>query len=270
MNILFIDDQPEIREQAKKFLEKEEKKFKVFTGRSAEAGMEVLENREIDVIVSDYRMPEKDGLDFLRKLRNRGIEIPFILLTGVGGRGVAEKASAIGGDHFLLKGTDPKNTYKILADYIKNAYTERKEKVETSNEEEEPEKTTIKILFVDDEPALTEQAKIFLEKENHNLKVITANSADKGFKKLDKEDFDAVVSDYKMPEVDGLEFLRVLRDEGNDIPFIIFTGKGGRDVALQAMKLEGNHLVLKGDDPKSRYNTLAEKIVEIVERQKSK
>lgn len=54
-------------------------------------------------------------------------------------------------------------------------------------------------------------------------------------KTLQKGHFDVVVSDYKMPGMNGLEFLEVLRRERYDLPFILFTGKGEEKVAMEAL-----------------------------------
>lgn len=94
------------------------------------------------------------------------------------------------------------------------------------------------VLCVDDEPDILEQAKIFLEKEVDGLDVETATSAGEALNLLEEKDFDAVVSDYRMPEMDGLEFLEVVREErDSDIPFTIFTGKGREEVAMEALNL---------------------------------
>ena len=81
------------------------------------------------------------------------------------------------------------------------------------------------ILLVDDENSLLEQSKIFLEKENGNLSVDTAISAREGLSKFSENNYDVIVSDYQMPEMDGLDFLKEIREvRDSDIPFIIFTG----------------------------------------------
>ncbi len=119
----------------------------------------------------------------------------------------------------------------------------------------------MKILMVDDERMLLEQAKIFLEKRNEEFEIEPATSAEKALKKLEEEDYDVVVSDYQMPEMDGLEFLEELREEReNDIPFIMFTGKGREEVAMKALNLGADRYLQKGGDPKSQYGVLAQAI----------
>ncbi len=82
----------------------------------------------------------------------------------------------------------------------------------------------MKVLLVDDEPDFAEQAKLFLEKGNAQFEIDTAISADKALKMLNDSKFDAIVSDYQMPKMDGLEFMDVVREEkGSKITFICLT-----------------------------------------------
>lgn len=129
----------------------------------------------------------------------------------------------------------------------------------------------LKILLVDDEPDLLNQAKVFLEREGNGLEIETALSAEKGLEKLDESDFDAIVSDYQMPETDGLEFLETLRkDWESDIPFIVFTGKGREEVAIEALNLGADRYLQKGGDPKSQYGVLSQAIEQEVRHWRGK
>ncbi len=128
----------------------------------------------------------------------------------------------------------------------------------------------MKILLVDDEEGILEQAKIFLEKEINDLKVETVCSVKDGLEKLEKRKFDAVVSDYQMPGTDGLELLEILREEKNDdIPFIMFTGKSREEVAIEALNLGANRYLQKGGDPNSQYGVLAQAIEQEVQHWKT-
>ncbi len=128
----------------------------------------------------------------------------------------------------------------------------------------------MKILFVDDEAAIREQAKVFLEDIFGVLDVTTIDSPIHALDILQDEYFSAVVSDYQMPIMDGLDFLKKLRKQGKNIPFIIFTGKGREEVAMQALNLGADGYVQKGTDVRSQYVLLAQTIKQAVERQEAR
>lgn len=122
----------------------------------------------------------------------------------------------------------------------------------------------MKVLLVDDEIPFLKQAQIFLEKENDRLDIETSTSAIEALNSLEDEDYDAIVSDYKMPKMNGIEFLETLRKENNDIPFIILTGKGHEEAAMRALNLGANHYLMKEGDPKSLHKALSQVITQEV------
>jgi len=127
------------------------------------------------------------------------------------------------------------------------------------------EKPKIHVLHVDDEPALLKVAKQCLEMQGP-FQVDTASSVEEALAKLEKEQYDAVVSDYQMSGKDGLEFLRELRQKGIGIPFVIFTGKGKEEVAVKAWNLGADHYVNKNGDPEIVYCELAHCLQSSVEK----
>ncbi|MFA4848553.1 MAG: PAS domain S-box protein [Methanoregula sp.] len=116
-----------------------------------------------------------------------------------------------------------------------------------------------RILYVDDEPDLLEIAKIFLEHDGE-ITVDTRNSAIPALPLLDSRQHDAVISDYQMPDMDGIEFLKKVRASGNNIPFILFTGKGREEVVIQALNEGADFYLQKGGDPDSQFAELSNKI----------
>ncbi len=127
------------------------------------------------------------------------------------------------------------------------------------------------VLFVDDDRDLLTQAKIYIEKKNEELELETAVSVDKALSKLDEKDFDVIVSDYQMPKKDGLEFLKIFReDKREDIPFIMFTGKGREEVAMEALNLGANRYLKKGGEMSSQYDLLVDAIRQEVNHHKTK
>ena len=95
-------------------------------------------------------------------------------------------------------------------------------------------KDSLHILHVDDDVCLLEVSKQILSDEN-NFEIEDVTSVDEAFKKMEKQNFDAVISDNEMPLKNGLEFLKELRAQKSGIPFILFTGKGREDVVVKAL-----------------------------------
>ena len=121
----------------------------------------------------------------------------------------------------------------------------------------------INILLVDDDRDLLELSKIFLEMENPSFRITTVNSAQEAIQILGTHPFDVIVSDYQMPNLNGLEFLKILRQEHqSETPFIIFTGRGREEVAIQALNLGVNRYIQKGGEPKSQFGILAKAIID--------
>ncbi len=127
----------------------------------------------------------------------------------------------------------------------------------------------IKILLVDDEETLLEVSKIYLKKMNERYSIITTDSAIKALEIIKKEEFDVIISDYRMPKMNGLEFLSALREDGNEIPFIIFTGKGREEVAIQALNLGADFYLQKGGETTSQFHELENLIDNLFEKKQT-
>ena len=118
---------------------------------------------------------------------------------------------------------------------------------------------TITVLLVDDEPASLEIVKSFLEAEG-DLVITAVESAQKAFDLVHANRFEMIVSDYAMPDNDGIELLKAIRREGNKTPFILFTGKGDEEVAIEALNSGADFYLRKGGNPESECNALANTI----------
>ncbi|TFG08270.1 response regulator [Candidatus Thorarchaeota archaeon] len=123
----------------------------------------------------------------------------------------------------------------------------------------------MRILHVDDEQDFLEIAKVFLRKENDRFEITSTTSAREALNLLQEGDYDIVVADYAMPEMDGLELLEAIRKE-TDIPFILFTGKSREEVAINALNLGADRYLQKSHDIRTQYQMLAKVIAQEAER----
>ena len=129
-------------------------------------------------------------------------------------------------------------------------------------------KNLVRVLHVDDDLCFLEVSKQILLMER-GFEVDNALSVDEAFKKMQSQVFDAIVSDYEMPQKNGLDFLKELREKGNEIPFILFTGKGREDVAVKALNLGADRYLNKNGSPEAYYCELVHAINNTVDRKKS-
>ena len=130
------------------------------------------------------------------------------------------------------------------------------------------EETLIRVLYVDNEAGLLKVAKPILEM-HAPFHVETASSVEEAMEKMEEKTFDVIVSDYIMPGKDGLEFLKELRESRNNIPFIIFTGKGREIVAIKALNLGADQYINKIGKPEAVYSELAHGILTVVKGKKA-
>ncbi|MFA5414330.1 MAG: response regulator [Methanoregula sp.] len=126
----------------------------------------------------------------------------------------------------------------------------------------------IHVLLVDDEPSLLELCKLYIEHPLY-MKVTTAESAADALEKIRKMTFDAIVSDYQMPEIDGITFLKMIRETYTLLPFILFTGKGREEVVIDAINNGATFYVQKGGETKVQYAELSHKIRRAVDHYRS-
>ena len=130
------------------------------------------------------------------------------------------------------------------------------------------EKKKIRILHADDDPEFLAVAKQCLEEQNQ-FQVDTALSAEEALEKLRNSEYDAIVADYHMPGKNGLELLKELRQEGKNVPFILFTCKSKEEVAIEAVNSGVEQYIDKQGNAETTYEILKQSICNAVKRQRT-
>lgn len=121
----------------------------------------------------------------------------------------------------------------------------------------------ISILYVDDKIEFLDLVKLFMAKKG-DFSINTCQSPFEALKAISTNKYDVIVSDYYMPGMDGLAFLRTIRDRGCKTPFIMCTGFGGDSEKDEALRAGADCYIIKGCDPGIFFETLSRAVITTV------
>ena len=115
LKILVVDDEPKVRRGVSRLIEAFPEKYELLGAcASAKDVIEFLGQRVPDVILTDIRMPNQDGLELINHLKHRYHNLDFIILSGYGDFEYAKKALQYQVYDFLLKPLKPQELYGAL------------------------------------------------------------------------------------------------------------------------------------------------------------
>ena len=114
----------------------------------------------------------------------------------------------------------------------------------------------IKVLLIEDEESIRRVMSRILKEENDQYQVTEAEDGKQGLDLLFKRQFDLVLCDIKMPKMDGIEVLKKANDKMLGIPFIMLTGHGNIETAVEAMKLGAYDFISKPPDLNRLLNSV--------------
>jgi DNA-binding response OmpR family regulator len=121
------------------------------------------------------------------------------------------------------------------------------------------------VLIIDDQQDLLDITRLFLERFGE-MSVDTAKSAKEALAKMKDRIFDALVVDFDLPDISGIEFLKIVRAKGDTTPIIIFTGVGRENAAIEALNNGADFFLKKGEDPHAQFRNMVHMINQAVER----
>ena len=125
----------------------------------------------------------------------------------------------------------------------------------------------ISLLMADDEEELLDLAGHFIT-GTEGIELSTSLTGARALEMHRARPSDAIVFDLNMPDIGGIEFLKLLRDSGDTTPFIILTGKGSEQGAMEALNLGATFYLTKGGDPAALFAELARMVVFAVKNQR--
>jgi PAS domain S-box-containing protein len=125
----------------------------------------------------------------------------------------------------------------------------------------------IRVLHIDDDKEQLDMLQLFFEATDQPIDVTSTTETNEVLNLIQEKKYDCIISDYKMPEMTGIELAKKIREK-TDIPIILYTGQGSEEVAEAAFSIGVNDYVRKELQP-SHYSVLAKRVIETAQKKRT-
>lgn len=243
MRILYVEDNPRDADLAIRQLLKAAPDFRLESAATlaeAAARLERLDAEPLDLVLTDVRLPDGDGLALLKQIRDRALSLAVVVITGTGDEETAVAALKAGADDYVTKRKDYLGRLPLVLESALRHY--RASAVRRSR--------TLRVLYAERDPKDVDLTRRHFARHAGHIHVDAVSTGPEALQSLQAADgsagYDVLLLDYRLPGLDALELLKELRLVRKlDTPVVLVTGQGSEEVALQATKLGAYGYVVK-------------------------
>lgn len=200
----------------------------IFSATNGVKALEVLKTNSIDLILSDWDMPEMGGLEFLKTLNEETSlkGTPFIFLTAHADEDKNREAMAYGAVDYIVQPSSPGNLEENIEVILKRGIRN--------------------ILIVEDSDLQREISIAQLQQIGFE-KITGAANGNEAIEYLENNPVDFILSDWDMPEMNGLELLKKVKENPSlkNIPFLILTAHNDPEKNQEALNLGALDYIVK-------------------------
>ena len=263
LRVLLIDDDEEDHDLLRELVsEIPDVAIELICEQDYDSALKTLIDADVQVCLVDFRIGKESGVDFVRKLKRIGCDIPMIILTGTEGRVVDHEALAAGAANFLDKaGLTPEHLSRVLryatsqkhSRGIRDGLQDGPSLIESSPPPSSGKRghahgDAMRVLLIeDDEDDYLLTGELLKEVFGRHLQLDWFQSWREGLEQVFEARHDVVIVDYRLGERNGLELVREAVHLGCAMPFIVLTGEGNREIDLEAMRAGATDYLVKGE-----------------------
>jgi len=211
-HILVVDDSSMMRKALQAILAP--LKLKVTEAADGQAGLDLVPDNRFDLIVTDVNMPNMNGVDFCRRLKNnpstRGI--PVVMVSSFDSDADIDKGFQVGAAAYVSKKEAQSNLLDIIRNIISKSDLHRGQT----------------IMVVDDSRTIRKIVEKGLAQAG--FQVVTAVNGKEALEILDRNQPDLILSDIDMPEMNGFQFCDAVHSHPDfvSIPFVVMSSNSDR------------------------------------------
>lgn len=220
IKILVVDDEAGICDSIKQIFTYIG--FSVFTATTGAKALNIFEKEKPKIIFLDIIMPDVDGLDLLKKIKQIDPASIVIMVTARQEKDVEEKALALGADEFIRK--------PFSRNYLRDVVVQKiKEVLDKGGHMQKPH-----ILVVDDEQAVRETIRDFIS-PRYECDIDLAGDGSEAIKKVTEIKPDIILLDIKMPGMSGIDAITEIKKLSPSSKIIVVSAWKSADVVSQAI-----------------------------------
>ncbi len=235
IRVLYVEDDRADQELTRRHLDQHARHLKLQVVDTVADALDELTAGGVDVVLSDYRLPDGTGLDLLESIKTRGMPVPVVLVTRSGDAEAAVRLLKAGAANYVAKRADYLVT---LPGVIEDAFRWFESTTELR-------RRATRLLYVESDANDVELTRRALHEHGRHLQLDVAWRGGEGLERLRRVPYDLVLLDYRLPDRSGIEVLKTIREEGIRVPVVVVTGQGDEGTAVQAFKLGAADYVIK-------------------------
>lgn len=218
--VLVIEDDDTARSLMKRVIDKEG--FETILAGTGKIGLELFKKEKPQIVVSDLKMPEINGIELLREIKKETPSAEVIFVTASGDYDAVIHALREGAADYLKKPLDLRELAAALSRCKERLVESRILHVKPS------------ILLLEDDAIARKKLGRTLAKEGWTLHL--AGDGEQALGIFDETKIDVVIADLRLPKMSGLDVLHEVRQRTQDCEMILISGYGDESSAIQAMK----------------------------------
>jgi len=248
MKVLIVDDSPISRRILTGIIQQHCEIQDVTTSNDGAGAIERIKAGSFDLVLLDWQLPEKTGIEVLEEIRALGLKTPVIMVTAGKEKDQVLRAFKAGANDYLMKPFDPKPGAKRILQVL--------EKVKHAARRPDLRKA----LVADDSPVLRKILVNTLKRDCGFTEVAEVSDGKAAVEAVQAADFDLVLLDWNMPSMTGIEALRAIRAAHKLVPVVMVTSEKEGARIVEAIDAGANSYIIKPFEP----HTLGEKIRQIL------
>ena len=239
--------------------------FEVETVSTVEEAQGRLEDdpQRYDLALIDLKLSNEDGMDLLRTIRQEGLPVAVVIVTGRGDEAAAVAALKAGADDYVVK----------RKDYLDNLALTLEDALHRFRSRETRRARPLRVLYAEHSANDIDLTRRHVARHASHIQLDVVHTGAEMLQRLAStsgrsveaapgaDAFDILLLDYNLPGMNALEVLKEVRQRrGLDVPLVLVTGRGDEDVAVQTLKLGAADYVVKNPGYLHRLTSVLEDV----------